>query len=99
MKSKRTKACEIPKRVKIKVWARDDYKCIFCGTTYSLPEAHIVPRSKGGLGIEENIVTVCRECHNRMDQTTDRKQMLTFAIKYLMKFYPNWNVEEMRYKK
>ena len=99
MTSRRTKACAITKKVKIKVWERDDYKCIFCKTTYSFPEAHVIPRSSGGLGVEENIVTVCRECHNKMDQTTARKEMLEFAKAYLKDHYDDWNEERLVYKK
>ena len=75
MKGRRTKALEIPRKVKIAVFERDNERCILCGSN-GLPEAHYIPRSKGGLGIEQNIVTLCRECHRRYDQTTDRTNII-----------------------
>lgn len=69
MKSKRTKACEIPKAVKHKVYERDNHHCLWCGRW--VPErcacAHFIARAHGGLGIEENIVTLCDDCHRLMD--------------------------------
>jgi len=67
MKSRRTKALEIPQKVKRAVWKRDGERCILCGSPHAAPEAHYVPRSAGGLGVEENIVTLCRSCHDAYD--------------------------------
>lgn len=96
--NKRTKACSIPPKVKRKVYDRDDGKCIFCGR-FGLPEAHIVPRSHGGLGIEQNIVTVCRECHDRMDNSTDREWMIRQAKEYMVQMYGGWNENECVYRR
>lgn len=95
---KRTKACQIPPKVKRKVYDRDDGKCIFCGK-YGLPEAHIVSRAQGGLGVEKNIVTVCRECHDRMDNSTDRDWMVTLAKEYIIRHYGSWSDKECTYDK
>ena len=62
MKSKRSKATDIPMSVKKKVWERDCGRCVVCGNHCNvMPNAHYIPRSKGGLGIEENIITLCTE--------------------------------------
>ena len=71
----RTKALAISKEVKETVYKRDRGRCILCGAV-GLPEAHYIPRSKGGLGIEQNIVTLCRPCHDKLDNTTERKALL-----------------------
>ena len=86
-KHKRTKACSISKKTKLIVYERDKGCCIFCGKI-GLPEAHIIPRSHGGLGCEENIVTACRSCHDKLDNSPERKKMLFYAIQYLKGFYP-----------
>ena len=62
--SKRSKACDISMEVKKKVWERDEHKCVICHNPYAKPNAHYIARSQGGLGIEENIVTLCLRCHN-----------------------------------
>ena len=95
---KRTKACAISKKTKIRVYERDKGRCIFCGAP-GLPEAHYIARSQGGLGIEQNIVTVCRPCHDRMDNSTDRKKMLKVAAGHLKSFYPDWNEKDLIYDK
>jgi 5-methylcytosine-specific restriction endonuclease McrA len=99
MKSRRTKALEIPQKVKYAVWERDGERCILCGSPHAAPEAHFIPRSKGGLGIEENIVTLCRECHRRFDQTTDRENIAEFVRAYLAKKYPEWDETKIYYRK
>ncbi len=51
MKSKRAKALEIPKKVKLIVWERDNHQCIFCHR----------------LGIPENIFCACLLCNNKFN--------------------------------
>ena len=65
--SKRAKACAIPNAVKERVWERDHHCCVYCKSIYASPEAHYIPRSRGGLGIEENVLTLCRLCHDAFD--------------------------------
>lgn len=45
--SKRSKACEIPQKVKEKVWNRDNRSCIICGkyVDKSYANAHFIKRS------------------------------------------------------
>jgi 5-methylcytosine-specific restriction endonuclease McrA len=98
-KSKRAKACDITQAVKCKVWERDQERCIFCGNPYAMPNAHFISRAHGGLGIEENVLTLCNDCHRRYDQTTDRKQMREFFKSYLQSKYKGWSEENLTYKK
>ena len=86
-------------KVKKIVWERDHHRCIFCGSYYAFPEAHVLPRSKDGLGIEQNVVTTCRECHRKMDQSTDRDKYLAKAKTHLERFYGSWDEEKVKYKK
>lgn len=68
-KSKRAKATDIPKKVKDKVWERDHERCIYCGSHNAMPNAHaLLSRAQGGLGIEQNVVTLCSMCHRIYDQ-------------------------------
>ena len=97
-KHRRTKACEIGKKTKLIVYERDGGCCIFCGKI-GLPEAHVIPRSHGGLGCPENIITVCRSCHDKLDNSTERKKMIFYAIKYLKVFYPDWKKENFIFDK
>ena len=56
---KMTKATSIPKSVKEAVYERDGGRCILCGRNNGEPVAHVIRRSQGGKGIEQNIVTLC----------------------------------------
>ena len=83
---------------KLRVYERDKRRCIFCGAP-GLPEAHVVPRSHGGLGIPQNIVTVCRPCHDKMDNSVQRQQMLQQAAEHLKRFYPDWDAKKYVFDK
>lgn len=97
-KSRRTKALEIPRKVKIAVYERDNGCCIWCGKQ-GQPNAHYIARSQGGLGIEENILTLCWDCHRKYDQTTARPRMNDFFKGYLKGIYPEWDENKLIYKK
>lgn len=95
--SKWTKATGIPQKVKTAVWERDNHKCIVCGSIYASPCCHIVRRSKGGKGIEENIVTLCGEHHTALD-AYDKN--IEFAVReYIKSKYPDWEEEKMIYRR
>jgi len=39
------------------------HKCIYCGETKNLTQDHVIPVSKGGNHIKENVVPACRSCN------------------------------------
>lgn len=93
-----TKATRIPDAVKRAVWARDNGRCIVCGRAGS-PWCHFIPRSHGGLGIEQNIVTLCHDCHRRFDQSAERASMKAYLAAYLKGCYPEWDESKLIYRK
>ncbi len=107
MKSKRTKATDIPQKVKQAVWERDGGRCVVCGCCRNvMPNAHFIPRSKGGLGIEENIVTLCtnlteNQCHYKFDfGTRQEKEEIEAKIEvYLKSKYPGWDRKNLIYRR
>ena len=96
--NKRTKALQIPPRVKRIVYERDGGHCVLCGAPGD-PVAHYISRAQGGLGIEENVVTLCGECHRRYDQTADRAWMRDRIAAYLRGQYPDWEEGNLVYHK
>ena len=54
---------KIPDYVKKQVSKRDGNKCVRCKRDYKLHFHHKERFSKGGLHIEENIITLCAWCH------------------------------------
>lgn len=107
MKSRRSKACDIPPWVKQEVWLRDNGRCVVCGNNYNvMPNAHYIPRSKGGLGVEQNIVTLCTEltpnqCHRRFDfgAREEREEIGAVIREYLQSKYPDWDETKLYYRK
>ncbi len=96
-KSKRTKATSITPEVRQAVRDRDKW-CIFCGKR-GTDTAHYIPRSRGGLGIVQNLVLACRGCHMLLDQSTYRPEMLMFVENYLTGFYGKLDRKELIYHK
>jgi 5-methylcytosine-specific restriction endonuclease McrA len=48
------------------LFARDGWRCVYCGTSSSrLTLDHVVPRSRGGGSVWENVVTSCAPCNTR----------------------------------
>ena len=106
--SKRAKALAISEETKEKVWCRDAGRCVWCRlhpeywTGYkAYPEAHLIPRSKGGLGIPENVLTLCRPHHDELDHSmrSHRAEMRQELIGYLKHYYPDWEQEKVIYHK
>jgi 5-methylcytosine-specific restriction endonuclease McrA len=61
----------VPRAVQRKIsrralFARDGWRCAYCGTaTGRLTLDHVVPRSRGGASVWENVVTSCAPCNLR----------------------------------
>ncbi len=48
------------------LFARDEWRCVYCGTTGGrLTLDHVIPRSRGGDSVWENVVTSCAPCNLR----------------------------------
>jgi 5-methylcytosine-specific restriction endonuclease McrA len=62
-----------------RILARDHYRCQYCGkrgTAFDLTLDHILPRSRGGRTVAENLATACRACNNRKsDRTPEEARM------------------------
>ena len=98
---KQTKAKAISTKTKKKVWDRDGGECIICGNPNAEPSCHYIRRSKGGLGIEENIVTLCARHHLMLDSPNSPEQKLLREVvkNYLHRLYPNFPDEKRIYRK
>ena len=97
---------EFPNRKAYVLW-RDDYKCQQCGKSKQgtiLNVHHIVYRRRHGSNDEDNLVTLCEECHKKLHAGTitlkksigkGKKKTLADATQMnyikclLMKYYPN----------
>jgi 5-methylcytosine-specific restriction endonuclease McrA len=61
----------VPRAVKRRIsrralFARDGFRCVYCGSSSNrLTLDHVVPRSRGGESVWENVVTACSPCNLR----------------------------------
>lgn len=101
MKTKLSKATDIPMSVKQKVWTRDGQRCIYCGRLNAMPNAHYIRRSLGGLGIEQNVVTLCQDCHHNFDNgdRTIREHYKEYIARYLKSRYEDWNEQDLIFRR
>ena len=76
----------VPRAVKRKIsrralFARDGHKCVYCGSAGRLTLDHVVPRSRGGDSVWENVVTSCAPCNlrkgNRLPEEIEMRMHIT----------------------
>jgi 5-methylcytosine-specific restriction endonuclease McrA len=56
-----------------------NYKCVYCGEKKLLTQDHIIPVSKGGHHIKENIVPACKSCNSKKGNRPVLLQLLPLA--------------------
>ncbi len=105
---KSTKAKAFSKKAKEDIAKRDSFNgwpcCINCGksapTFTAWSNAHYIGRAqKMGLGIPENGLTLCPECHRRYDQSTERPTLREYFKEYLQGHYPDWDESKLYYRR
>ena len=112
MKSKQCKSREFSPKVRKIIIERDNDDCIFCRMGYHMENAtllglqlrsvmHYIPRSRNGLGIEENGALGCQYHHEMLDNgnTGRREEMLGMFREYLMQQYEGWDESKLVYSK
>ena len=72
------------------LFARDQHLCLYCGRHFhrqSLTRDHVLPISRGGRDIWENVVTACFACNSRKGgRTPAQASMPLLAVPYR----PSW---------
>ena len=104
---KDTKARDFDRKAKVEISLRDSIDgwpcCVFCGAAAPAPlawsNAHFISRAQLGLGIPENGLTLCPQCHHRYDQTTVRPEMRAYFREYLRGCYEYWSEDALIYRK
>lgn len=56
---------KISRSLSKRVFERDAYRCVTCGSYLDLTCDHIIPESQGGPTVFENLQTMCRPCNSR----------------------------------
>ena len=64
------------------LFARDNWRCVYCGTTGGrLTLDHVVPRSRGGDSVWENVVTSCAPCNLRKGNRLPEEVSMALRVK------------------
>jgi len=72
------------------LFARDRHLCMYCGMHYSrsdLTRDHVLPLSRGGLDIWENVVAACLACNTRKGSKTPQQAGMPLLA---IPFRPSW---------
>jgi 5-methylcytosine-specific restriction endonuclease McrA len=59
------KPAKYPAFTRFNVFLRDKFECQYCGDAHELTFDHVIPRSKGGQTVWENVVAACAPCNLR----------------------------------
>jgi len=76
---------------RVNVFARDQYTCQYCGAqpgTGNLTYDHVVPRSRGGKTVWDNIATCCIDCNSRKADRTPAEARMKLRSKPTK---PDWS--------
>ena len=58
------------------IYLRDNFTCQYCGKTttpHELTLDHILPQSRGGKSVWENLITSCQSCNTKKGDLTPRE--------------------------
>jgi 5-methylcytosine-specific restriction endonuclease McrA len=75
----------VPRSVKRKIsrralFARDGHRCVYCGSAGRLTLDHVVPRSRGGDSVWENVVTSCAPCNLRKGNSLPEEAQMRLQV-------------------
>ena len=59
-----------------RIYKRDGYECVYCGSKKSLTLDHVIPKSRVGANTWENLVTSCFSCNlKKANRTPEEAKM------------------------
>ena len=59
-----------------RIYKRDGYQCVYCGSHKNLTLDHVIPKSRGGSNTWTNLVTSCQKCNlKKADKTPEEARM------------------------
>ncbi len=73
-------------------WAEAHERCWRCGYKSKLQRCHIVPRSREGAFVPENLVLLCGRCHRDAPNCTDPRLMWVWLRSTCVPFYDTFLV-------
>lgn len=75
-----------------RIYKRDNYQCVYCGSNKSLTLDHVVPKSRGGKNEWTNLVTSCFKCNLKKSNRTPEEAKMQMRHKPFAPTLVNENV-------
>jgi CRISPR/Cas system Type II protein with McrA/HNH and RuvC-like nuclease domain len=75
-----------------RIYKRDNYQCVYCGSNKSLTLDHVVPKSRGGKNEWTNLVTSCFKCNLKKSNRTPEEAKMQMKHKPFAPTLVNENV-------
>ena len=92
---------KITQAVRDAVLDRDSYDgapcCIVCGSPNGIELHHFVERSRGGMGVESNLVCLCAYHHRKLHDGD--RAVKVFCEQYLAAHYEGWAEDKQIYRR
>jgi 5-methylcytosine-specific restriction endonuclease McrA len=64
-----------------RIYKRDGYKCVYCGSNKNLTIDHVLPKSRGGTNRWTNLVTCCGSCNRKKGDKTPYESNMSMIVK------------------
>jgi hypothetical protein len=62
-----------------RIYKRDGYECVYCGSKKNLTLDHVIPKSRGGSNEWTNLVTCCSKCNRDKDNKTPDEAKMSMS--------------------
>jgi 5-methylcytosine-specific restriction endonuclease McrA len=70
-----------------RIYKRDNYECVYCGSKKELTLDHVIPKSRGGRNDWMNLVTSCFKCNlKKSNRTPEEAKMIMRKLPYAPTF-------------
>ena len=64
-----------------RIYKRDGYECVYCGSKKQLTLDHVIPKSRGGRNEWTNLVTCCFKCNLKKGNKTPEEAKMILKVK------------------
>ena len=70
-----------------RLFKRDGFECVYCGSKKTLTIDHVLPKSRGGDNSWTNLVTCCSSCNRKKGDKTPEEANMKLRINLLNQHY------------
>lgn len=64
-----------------RLFKRDNFECVYCGSRKTLTIDHVMPKSRGGANTWTNLVTCCSSCNRKKGDRTPEEANMKLMVR------------------